>query len=393
MSEESNNYLNWSFQKIHKFRKTVLNWYDQEGRDLPWRKSKNPYHIWVSEIMLQQTQVNTVLPYYERFITELPTIEDLSVCPEEKLHQLWQGLGYYSRVRNMQSAAKQIMTDYDGIMPSNMKDLLSLKGIGPYTAAAIGSIAFGLVEPAIDGNLMRITARLFEVEEDISQAKNRIVFKEILDRLIDPERPGDFNQALMDIGATIMTPNNYRPENHILKDFDQSYQNHTSHLYPVKRKKTKQIEQGWLAFVIQNEKGEILMRQHQTGELLVGLWHYPLVAFDLLSLKEASEARDAFVYTYLKHDQLVAESLTDQFRQYFIPQIDNLKATVKHVFSHRIWQVMIVPVNLKDSGYQLLEQLHVTDTSFQWVAKDEIEQLALSSLQVKLFDLANKVIR
>ncbi|MCR8968550.1 A/G-specific adenine glycosylase [Facklamia sp. 7083-14-GEN3] len=383
-------YLDWSPQKIQKFRQTVLTWYDEEGRDLPWRHSKDPYHIWVSEIMLQQTQVNTVIPYYERFISELPTIQALAQSSEEQLHQLWQGLGYYSRVRNMQVAAKQIMNEYDGIMPTTMKGLLSLKGIGPYTAAAIGSIAFGLVEPAIDGNLMRIVARLFEVEEDIGQAKNRKVFKAILDPLIDPNRPGDFNQALMDIGATVMTPNNYRPENHILKEFDQSYQNGTSHLYPVKRKKTKQTKQEWLAYKIINKEGKVLMRQHQAGELLLGLWHYPLVEVDLLALKNANEAKEAFFYTYLKPDEMVAESVVEEIKQNFKADLDNLTPAIKHVFSHRIWQVGILPVNYENSGQQLLDQLQLSDSSFQWVSEDEINQLALSSLQIKLLDKMNK---
>ncbi|MGF3073408.1 A/G-specific adenine glycosylase [Facklamia sp. P13069] len=386
MSKFISSYLDWSPQKIQKFRKTVLTWYDEEGRDLPWRHSKDPYQIWVSEIMLQQTQVNTVIPYYERFIDELPTIQALAQSSEEQLHQLWQGLGYYSRVRNMQFAAKQIMNDYDGIMPKTMKELLSLKGIGPYTAAAIGSIAFGLVEPAIDGNLMRIIARLFEVEEDIGQAKNRKVFKAILDPLIDPKRPGDFNQALMDIGATVMTPSNYRPENHILEEFDQSYQNGTSHLYPVKHKKTKQIRQEWLAYKIINKEGKVLMRQHQTGELLFGLWHYPLVEVDLLALKDANEVKEAFFYTYLKPDEMVMESVVEKIQQYFKVKIEKLTPAIKHVFSHRIWQVGILAVNFESSGQQLLDQLHLNDSSFRWVAESDISQLALSSLQIKLLD-------
>ncbi|MGO1492200.1 MAG: A/G-specific adenine glycosylase, partial [Ruoffia tabacinasalis] len=156
--------INWDEKKIKAFQTQLLDWYDANKRDLPWRQTKNPYYIWVSEIMLQQTQVNTVIPYYERFIKELPTIKDLAEVEESELMGLWQGLGYYSRVRNMQFAAQQVMADFNGEMPNTLEGLLSLKGIGPYTAGAIGSIAFNLPEPALDGNLMRIVARLFEID-------------------------------------------------------------------------------------------------------------------------------------------------------------------------------------------------------------------------------------
>ena len=181
--------LDWSPDKIQEFKETVLKWYDATKRDLPWRNTNDPYRIWVSEIMLQQTQVVTVIPYYERFIETLPTIQALAAAEEAVLLGLWQGLGYYSRVRNMQVAAQQVVENFNGAMPETMKELLTLKGIGPYTAAAIGSIAFGLVEPAIDGNLMRVTARLFELDADITQAKSRKLFAAILYQLIDQKRP------------------------------------------------------------------------------------------------------------------------------------------------------------------------------------------------------------
>lgn len=193
----------WDTDKIDSFRKTLLAWYDREKRDLPWRHTKNPYPIWISEIMLQQTQVATVIPYYERFLEWFPTIADLANADEERLLKAWEGLGYYSRVRNMQIAAQQILTDFDGHFPETYAEIAQLKGIGPYTAGAIASIAFDLVEPAVDGNVMRVMARLFEVNYDIGDPKNRKIFQAICEVLIDPKRPGDFNQALMDLGADI----------------------------------------------------------------------------------------------------------------------------------------------------------------------------------------------
>ncbi|WP_303660092.1 A/G-specific adenine glycosylase, partial [Streptococcus sobrinus] len=183
----------WDDKTIQSFRRTLLAWYDQEKRDLPWRRTKDPYHIWISEIMLQQTQVQTVIPYYLRFLDWFPSIKDLAQAPEEQLLKAWEGLGYYSRVRNLQKGAQQIMNDFAGIFPKTYQEILSLKGIGPYTAGAIASIAFGLPEPAVDGNVMRVMARLFEVDYDIGNPSNRKIFQAIMEELIDPERPGDFN--------------------------------------------------------------------------------------------------------------------------------------------------------------------------------------------------------
>lgn len=374
--------INWDKNKITAFQKALLTWYDANKRDLPWRQTKNPYYIWVSEIMLQQTQVNTVIPYYERFIKELPRIQDLAEVSQTTLMSLWQGLGYYSRVRNMQTAAQQIVQDYQGEMPNTLEGLLSLKGIGPYTAGAIGSIAFNLPEPALDGNLMRIVARLFEIDRDIMLTSTKQEFTAILYQLIDTERPGDFNQALMDIGATIMTPTNYQPEDSPIKEFDQSYQNGTSHLYPVKKKKTKATEHHRIAYAIRNEKGEWLMRQHSDQELLTGLWHFPMVEVNLVMegitsseliepiLGELDESIDV---SELKLDQSLIASDHEGYE--LLPEFQQ----VKHVFSHRIWHVQVIP-------FQVRQKTQLSDESYQWVSVNELETLPVSTLQQKLFN-------
>lgn len=372
--------IDWTQEKIQSFRKKLLDWYDKEGRDLPWRQTKNPYYIWVSEIMLQQTQVATVIPYYERFIETLPTIKALSEVDEEELMGLWQGLGYYSRVRNMQFAAKQIMEDFEGEMPHSLEGLLSLKGIGPYTAGAIGSIAFNLVEPALDGNLMRIIARLFEIDEDISLTATKQKFMAILYQLIDPDRPGDFNQALMDIGATIMTPSNGNPIDSPIKEFDQSYQNGTSLLYPVKKKKIKVTEHAWLAYAIKNDKGQWLMRKHTNQELLNGLWHFPLVEVSVvMEGATVDEVLAPFLEEYGQEediDQLVAQShvIGNPTSYELLPAFPQ----VKHVFSHRKWDVQIIPIGFEEDRKFESQDLH-------WVGLDQLESLPMSSLQQKLF--------
>ena len=204
----------WSEDKIKAFQEILFDWYDQQEaeHDFPWRETKDPYAIWISEIMLQQTRTDTVIPYFERFLEAFPTIEDLAETPEDKVLKMWEGLGYYSRARNLKEAAMQIMLHYDGVFPDTPKEMLKLKGIGPYTAGAISSMAFGLPTPAIDGNLMRVLSRLFEIDLDITKAKNRKVFETVALYLIDEERPGDFNQALMDLGRTVCTPKNYFPD-------------------------------------------------------------------------------------------------------------------------------------------------------------------------------------
>lgn len=373
----------WSQAKIHSFRKKLLDWYDDNQRDLPWRRTTNPYYIWVSEIMLQQTQVNTVIPYYQRFIETLPTIKDLADVDEAVLMSLWQGLGYYSRVRNMQTAAQQVMADYRGEMPRSLKGLLKLKGIGPYTAGAIASIAFKQAEPALDGNLMRIVSRLFEIERDITLTSTKNEFMALLYQMIDPNRPGDFNQALMDIGATIMTPTNYRPDNNPIVEFDQSYQNGTSHLYPVKKKKAKATEHHRLAYALHNNKGQWLLRQHNDKELLTGLWHFPMVELSMvMEGATKSELIEPLIDIFEGHkNKELDKDLIDLSLPSPIERLDLFPELpqVKHVFSHRIWHVQVVPLTIS-------QQIEFDDPSYHWFSVDELEEVPISTLQMKLFD-------
>ena len=185
----------------------LLAWYDRSGRTLPWRSIVTPYRTWVSEIMLQQTRVSAVIPYFERFMAELPDAAALATVPEERLLKLWEGLGYYSRARNLQKAAKVIVSDFGGELPRTCASLKTLPGIGDYTAAAIASINFGEPVAAVDGNLLRVAARVSGCADDIMDAKVRKQFTAHLNEAIDPARPGAYNQAMMDLGATVCLPN------------------------------------------------------------------------------------------------------------------------------------------------------------------------------------------
>ena len=184
----------------------LLDWFAQNKRDLPWRKTKDPYPIWLSEIMLQQTRVEAVKPYYKRFLEVCPSVEALASLPEEQLYKLWEGLGYYSRARNLQKAAKTILSDFGGVFPSDYNSLKKLPGIGDYTAGAIASIAFGERVPAVDGNVLRVVARLTASDKDIALPETKAAFRELLLPLI-PEQAGDFNQSLIELGATVCLPN------------------------------------------------------------------------------------------------------------------------------------------------------------------------------------------
>ncbi|SDL90588.1 A/G-specific adenine glycosylase [Streptococcus equinus] len=362
----------WDAEKIASFRRTLLNWYDNEKRDLPWRRTKNPYHIWISEIMLQQTQVVTVIPYYERFLDWFPTIESLANAPEEKLLKAWEGLGYYSRVRNMQKAAQEIMENFGGVFPDNHKDILSLKGIGPYTAGAIASIAFGLPEPAVDGNVMRVMARLFEVNYDIGDPKNRKIFQAIMEVLIDPERPGDFNQALMDLGTDIESAKNPRPDESPIRFFSAAYLHGTYDKYPIKlpKKKPKPIQ--IQVFIIRNSDGDFLMEKNLDGRLLGGFWSFPIMETDVIGQQlDLFEKNNAALQTISQKARFEDDyQLKPNWTSKTFP-------AVKHTFSHQKWTIELIEGNVTTTGFTTTKEL-------RWVPQDQLSQYPMATPQKKM---------
>ncbi len=349
----------WDDATIISFRKTLLAWYDREKRDLPWRKTKDPYAIWISEIMLQQTQVSTVIPYYERFLAWFPSIQDLASAPEDKLLKAWEGLGYYSRVRNMQVAAQQIVADFNGVFPDSHADILSLKGIGPYTAGAIASIAFNLPEPAVDGNVMRVMARLFEVDYDIGDPKNRKIFQAIMEKLIDPEHPGDFNQALMDLGADLESAKNPRPHLSPIRAFNAAYLHDSYDRYPIKLPKKKPRPLTWVALVLKNEQGAFLLEKNQTKGLLSGFWSFPL-----LEIPDTPD--DTIIAQLFKSHYPCQVRLTSQT---FAP--------VTHTFSHQKWTITLREAQLMQETASLPENL-------VWVAPQDFINLPMATPQKKM---------
>lgn len=368
----------WEEDKILSFRQKLLAWYDENKRDLPWRRSKNPYHVWVSEIMLQQTRVDTVIPYYERFLDWFPTVESLANAPEDRLLKAWEGLGYYSRVRNMQKAAQQIMNEFEGKFPSTYEGISSLKGIGPYTAGAISSIAFNLPQPAVDGNVMRVLARLFEVNHDIGNPSNRKIFQAMMEVLIDPDRPGDFNQALMDLGSDIEAPVNPRPEESPVKEFSAAYQHGTMDRYPIKAPKKKPIPIYLKALVVQNSQGKFLLEKNESEKLLAGFWHFPLIEVDEFS----DQTQDLDLFSQVAEPFLeLGPSPQESFEQDYDLEVEwqDLRfEEIKHVFSHRKWHIQII-------AGRVAETQEYTDREVLWLNPEEFINFPLAKPQQKIW--------
>ncbi|SUN80036.1 A/G-specific adenine glycosylase [Streptococcus milleri] len=372
----------WEDEKITSFRQKLLTWYDENKRDLPWRRSNNPYHIWISEIMLQQTRVDTVIPYYERFLDWFPTVQDLAIAPEERLLKAWEGLGYYSRVRNMQEAAQQIVAEFEGEFPHTYEGIFSLKGIGPYTAGAIASIAFGLPEPAVDGNVMRVLSRLFEVNLDIGIPANRKVFQTMMEMLIDPERPGDFNQALMDLGSDIEAPVNPRPEDSPVKEFSAAYLHGTMEKYPIKAPKKKPVPVYLYGLIIQDAQGQFLLEKNETSGLLAGFWHFPLIEVgefpddEQLSLFEIAENQVSFDLSPKESFEQDYDVVVDWQSVHF-PQI-------QHVFSHRKWQIRLLYGQVVNAT-EMPKQEQVL-----WLHPDEFDNYPFAKPQQKMWQTFQK---
>ena len=262
-------------QKIlQKLPGAILPWYQVNKRDLPWRKDKEPYHVWISEIMLQQTRVEAAKGYYARFLTALPTVADLAVCDDELLHKLWEGLGYYSRVRNLKKCARVLMEEYGGKFSQSYWEILALPGIGEYTAGAICSICFDQPTPAVDGNVLRVIARLTEEDTPIDQPSFKKAVREALGKIYPPNA-GDFTQALMELGATVCGPNR-KPDcdNCPCRDFCKAAKAGTAQQLPVKSPKRQKKEEQMTVFILSCDSRYALLKRPGKG-LLAGLWEFP----------------------------------------------------------------------------------------------------------------------
>ena len=274
--------------ELAAFRKELLGWFRQFRRDLPWRRTKDPYRIWLSEIMLQQTRVAVVTSYYERFVERFPDVQSLATAPENEVLRLWSGLGYYARARNLQKAAQQVVACHGGLFPANLEELLALPGIGNYTAPAILSIAFGEKLAVLDGNVARVLARLGAIRCDPRESQRWQGLQEMANSLLDPESPGDWNQAMMELGATLCTPKSPQCLICPVSQFCEGRKLGIAESLPEKRKKHATVEIHLVAAVFADENGWTLLLpppEGQNNESLAGyvpaavskLWHFPTV--------------------------------------------------------------------------------------------------------------------
>ncbi len=345
------------------FSSELIHWYHHNKRELPWRKTRNPYHIWLSEIILQQTRVAQGMEYYLRFVKNYPTVQDLAAADQDQVLKLWQGLGYYSRARNLHATAKEITNIYSGVFPKNYQKIRALKGIGDYTAAAIASFAFHLPHAVVDGNVYRVLARVFDIDTPIDSTKGKKEFALLAEELLQKNNPAEYNQAIMEFGALQCQPQNPACKSCCLRLMCESARKNNVTERPVKTKSTKQrkryfnyllIEQGLYTFIKQREKGDIWQ----------GLFEFPLIETDF-DLTETE----------------LTETLTwKAFFGTFAPHIKSVSQQYKHILSHqvlyaRFWSITISKSNLPGINNEYLK-----------IKKNEINNYAIPRLIDKVLN-------
>lgn len=303
------------------FSDNLMTWYEANKRNLPWRETKDPYSIWVSEIMLQQTKVDTVIDYYTKFMEKYPTVVHLAKAEEQEVLKMWEGLGYYSRARNLHAAAKEVVEKYGGVVPDDPDKLGELKGIGPYTRGAVSSIAFNLPEPAVDGNVMRVLSRTLLLQDNISEVRTRKKIENLVRELISHENPSAFNQGLMELGALICTPRSPAcmlcPVQENCRAFSEGIQEEL----PIRLKKKKQRVEHYNVLVLKNDAGEVAIEQRPSEGLLANMWQFPMIEKKFVTKELVRESEDnLYGMSYEMTEKL---------------------GKVRHVFSHIIWELEV----------------------------------------------------
>ncbi|MCX7708376.1 MAG: A/G-specific adenine glycosylase [Clostridia bacterium] len=335
----------------------LLHWYNENKRDLPWRKTKDPYKIWISEIMLQQTRVDTVIEYYLRFLKRFPDVFKLSEAREEDVLSAWKGLGYYTRARNLQKAADFIVKNHGGVFPSTFEDIRRLPGIGEYTAGAVLSIAFNQEYPAVDGNVLRVISRIEGLEEDIGKEKVKKGIGEIVLKMMPEGNASDFNQSLMELGALICIPVNPICRECPVNGFCIANLTERQNELPFKIKKEKNTEpiEYWVAVI--QDKHHILMEFRSRESLLGRMWGFPMI-----EKNETEEFEKQFEEKYglkLKKKSVIG--------------------TTKHVFTHQVWKMIVVRCEL--------EEKHSFASELRWISEEEQKELPIPTAFQRVFKL------
>lgn len=344
--------------------KKLLQYYNKHHRKLPWREDPSPYHVWISEIMLQQTRVDTVIDYYQKFLQSFPSIKDLANASEEEVLKHWEGLGYYSRARNLHKTANILRDSYNSKLPRDKKSLLSLPGIGPYTCGAIMSIAFNKKEIAIDGNFIRVGSRLMAYDGDIYRTKGKRIIENFWKSLISEKYPGIFNQAVMDLGATICLPKGMPLcDKCPIKDDCRAYKEEQVLKYPIPKKKSKKKIEKKTIFLI-FEQDEFIIEQRPMKGVLQGLWQFPMANGDL-NLEECR------YFLNSRNIQAIHIKKGPRYR---------------HIFSHMEWDMCSVIV--KADSFSVREG----DTNAHWITQDQLNTLTIPrAFQPFLKEILNEI--
>ena len=346
--------------------KKLLSWWDEGHADLPWRSSRNPYRIWVSEIMAQQTQLATVIPYYERWMVRFPTVQALAEAPLDDVLKLWEGLGYYSRARNLHAAAQMVVNDFDEIMPNTAADLQKLKGIGRYTAAAIASICFEEPVAVLDGNVIRVLSRLHDLPDDVTQTATKNMLWDVAQNHVPLNRPGDYNQSLMELGQTVCSPKSPKCLLCPLRDPCLARQRGTQAERPVKPPRKKTPHYDVVAAVIWEHavgEGRFLIAQRPLDGLLGGLWEFPGG-----KLESGETLAQALV-------REIEEELSITVK----PAAEEPFVVVKHAYTH--FKITLNAVHALYDGGQIQ---HVGVINHAWVTATELPNFAFAVTDQKI---------
>ncbi|MEL6820341.1 MAG: A/G-specific adenine glycosylase [Calditrichota bacterium] len=348
---------------IPAFQKMLLVWYDANKRDLPWRHTSDAYAIWLSEVMLQQTQVKTVIPYYKRWLELFPDINTLAAADQDRVLKAWEGLGYYSRARQFHKAANIVSYDLAGKIPDSYAEFLALPGVGEYTAAAVQSIAFGGAYAVVDGNVKRVLARLFEIDKPVNDASSKKDFQLWADRLLYAERSGDYNQAVMELGATVCKPRNPDCSNCPVKSCCAANKNKSSDLFPRRKAKKAVPHYKMSAGVIKRDNRFLIVRRPENG-LLGGLWEFP------------SGKTEGDVITELDCVESVRNTVGLEV------SVNRKIATVKHAYSHFKVEMDVFACSYQDGTVQLKEA-----SDYRWVTREELADYAFPGVNNKFLPL------
>ena len=356
------------FKSNLHFSKSLIMWYIEHKRDLPWRSTNEPYFVWLSEIILQQTRVAQGIPYYKAFISEFPTIEDLANAPEEKVLKLWQGLGYYSRARNLHIAAKYVSEKLKGIFPSRYKELLKLKGVGDYTASAIASICFDEPTAVVDGNVYRVLARYFGITTPINSTTGMKEFKALAQKLIDNSQPGIYNQAIMEFGAKHCKPQNPNCTSCIFNDKCVALQKKKVSELPIKLKKLKIKKVYFNYFVILSEDTNTILQQRTQKGIWQQLYEFPLIETSeekgIVQLQRLEKYKELFrKYSIssivIYNEQLIIHKLSHRhiFTRFWIVESSELISESIPISSINNYPVPVLIEKFIDSFFNLKESL------------------------------------